>query len=52
MIIPRAVNPADVIPAEAGTQEAGTAGFYPCSMKRCASSAAMQPVPALVMAWR
>ncbi len=24
----------------------------PCSRKRCASSAAMQPVPALVMAWR
>ena len=23
-----------------------------CSRKRCASSAAMQPVPALVMAWR
>ena len=23
-----------------------------CSRNRCASSAAMQPVPALVMAWR
>ena len=30
----------------AGAQEAC------CSRKRCASSAAMQPVPALVMAWR
>src|SRR6218665_3827079 len=26
--------------------------FRACSRKRCASSAAMQPVPALVMAWR
>ena len=25
---------------------------YSCSRKRCASSAAMQPVPALVIAWR
>jgi hypothetical protein len=36
-----------------GPARAGLAGPYACcSRKRCASSAAMQPVPALVMAWR
>ncbi len=30
----------------------GQVAYFSASTKRCASSAAMQPVPALVMAWR